>query len=518
MALPIPSSTDAAQPLLSHHPDIFTIVCFNSSFQLTLSLATIKGLLLVCRRAEPLLSSKVARFRHWCRAAHLCHPEKMPLLRLTPCETISLSFHFNEAAAADLSWLADRAAQGSVAALYFLARILLSETEQEEETRRELKAIFVESSVSYPEQIFLLFRRAAEVGHPGASFHLAECYQSGFGVDQNHSKAFELYRHLADQGLTQAPQAKLGRCYESGEGVEQALDTAVEWYIQASDQGDVDTLLRIAFLRGWLAFLGHGVEQSDDNAFHHWQEVSTKSTDSDTKPIANYMLGWMHCLGRGTVQDRPEGTRIQRNNRSDKFPLSEEDALAGYDCFSNSSISRKFFKLCQYGSNRDWLCKHLMGVCLLHGFGVSKDWTKAADIFDQLANEGHSDSQYWIGQCYFQGCGVTRDLLAAFQWWSRSADRGNSNGLWMVGGCYFRGWGVTKDYTKAVEWFRRSAEQGNWRGQFWLGWCHRHGIGAPKNITATAYWIQKAADQGFELAITGLKHLKVTPHKGPPIR
>ncbi|KAI9201973.1 Sel1 repeat family protein, partial [Polychytrium aggregatum] len=72
-----------------------------------------------------------------------------------------------------------------------------------------------------------------------AQFHLAECYRNGLGVDQDHAKAVELYRSLADRGIPQA-QVALGRCYESGEGVEQDYNTTIEWYSKAADQGSED--------------------------------------------------------------------------------------------------------------------------------------------------------------------------------------------------------------------------------------------------------------------------------------
>ncbi|KAI9201968.1 Sel1 repeat family protein, partial [Polychytrium aggregatum] len=69
-----------------------------------------------------------------------------------------------------------------------------------------------------------------------AHFHLAECYRKGLGVDQDHTKAVELYRSLADRGIPQA-QVALGRCFENGEGVDQDFDSAIEWYSKAAAQG-----------------------------------------------------------------------------------------------------------------------------------------------------------------------------------------------------------------------------------------------------------------------------------------
>ncbi|KAI9209527.1 uncharacterized protein BJ171DRAFT_436671, partial [Polychytrium aggregatum] len=216
-----------------------------------------------------------------------------------------------------------------------------------------------------------------------ARFHLAGCYHDGTGADQDHTMAFELYRSLADRGIPQA-QVALGSCYQYGEGVDQDLNAAIEWYNKAADQGSEDGRLHIGFLRGWFSFIGHGVEQSDVDALNRWQEVSTLSTDPIIKFIATHMVGWMHYLGRGTVRDKQKGTKIIRDNQSDEFPFGEDECLAGNsDADSDSPAAFMFFELCQLGSDRDWLCRHPMAVCLHYGFGTLKNQKKAAGIFEQ---------------------------------------------------------------------------------------------------------------------------------------
>ncbi|KAI9206523.1 uncharacterized protein BJ171DRAFT_498081 [Polychytrium aggregatum] len=211
------------------------------------------------------------------------------------------------------------------------------------------------------------------------------------------------------------------------------------------------------------------------------------------------MLGWMHYLGRGTQQDRQKGIKIIRENRSDEFPFGEDECLA-VRCFtsSNSPGARRFYQLCRLGSDREWLCRHLVAVCLFDGFGVSEDRPKAVDILQQLAHDGHSDSQFWIGeshQCFHK---IPRDSQRAFQWWSRSADQGNPYGQRRIGVSYYHGVIVSRNDTKAFEWLRKSADQGYQLAQYWLGDCYKSGRGVAKDIDAAALWYRKAAEQGHE--------------------
>ncbi|KAI9190744.1 uncharacterized protein BJ171DRAFT_574483 [Polychytrium aggregatum] len=483
------SMPDITQLSLEHNPDIFTIICCNESFWLALDLNTIKTLLRVCRRARPLLSFRIARFHHWCRKEGLCRPDGSLRIGLTPSDQITLSLHRKNQETTERSWLVAQADKGNAAASYFLARIL-----QVDVARQRYMDKHKEQAIR--QRIFRHLENAANAHHTMAMFHLADFYHDGIGVNRNFTKAAELYRDLAERGIPQA-QITLGQCYEIGEGVDQEYNTAIEWYSKAADQGSEDGRFHIVFLRGWLSLISHGVEHCDVDAFNHWQEVSTQSTHPIIKPIATHMVGWMHYLGRGTVQDKQKGTKIIRDNKSDEFRLGEDKCLTkffGTRADSNSHAARKFFNLCRLGSDHDWLCRHLMTVCLYYGFGTTKDQKKAAGNFEQLANEGRSDSQYWIGECCYWGVGVSQDHKKSFEWFCKSANQDNSYGQNMVGFCYYYGIGVTEDYTKAAKWYRKSAEQGNRYGQFFLGECYQFGYGVPKNIDTAFVWFQKSAD------------------------
>ncbi|KAI9193539.1 uncharacterized protein BJ171DRAFT_603096 [Polychytrium aggregatum] len=501
MAASVRISSDMARLATNDHsPDIFTIVCCNECFQLALDLATIKTLLRVCKRAHPLLSSKVARLHSWCRKAGLCRPDRSPRIVLTPSDQISLSLHCKDQAEADRSWLIDQADQGNASASYLLARVFQSDVGNRVAVDAE--------RVAKQQQIFHLLEAAAKADHPMAQFYLAECHVYGRGVDQDHTKATGLYRNLAERGFAQA-QIALGECYEAGEGVEQDFSTAIEWYSRAADQGCEDGRLHIVFLRGWFSFIGLGVEQSDEVAFNHWQEVSTQSTNPVIKTIATHMVGWMHYLGRGTERDEQKGIKIVRDSKSKEFPLGEDSGLAGwYIIPCRSPASHKFYRLCQLGSERDWLCKHLAAVCLINGFGTAANAEMAACIFEQLANEGHGDSQFRLGMCYRYGWGARKSYSRAIRWFRKAADLGNSYAPWMAGQCYHYGYGVTTNYEKAAKWYRRSAKRGNRYGQWQLGYCYKNGFGVKSDIDKAKYWYRKAADQDFDIPAISLRELE----------
>ncbi|KAI9201811.1 uncharacterized protein BJ171DRAFT_516594 [Polychytrium aggregatum] len=222
----------------------------------------------------------------------------------------------------------------------------------------------------------------------------------------------------------------------------------------------------------------------------------------------------MHYLGRGAQQDKQKGIKIIRENKSDEFKLGEDEGLGSIwaaHILSDTPAAFKFFQMCQLGSDRDWLCKHLMAVCLYHGFGTIADRSKMAGIFEELANEGHIDCQLWIGRCYYYGWGVSEDPSKAFEWIDMAASQGNPYAQWWAATCYFSGYGVTKDYAMAADLSRKSADQGNRHGQNSLGDYYRFGYGVAVNIEAAAYWYRKSAEQGCTHAIGNLIRLGLSP-------
>ncbi|KAI9203689.1 uncharacterized protein BJ171DRAFT_138797 [Polychytrium aggregatum] len=493
-----PLAPDAAYAALVR-PDIFVIVCCSESFQLALGHDEIKKLLRVCKRARPLLSSKVTRFDSWCRNAGLYHQAEQMRIGLTPSDKIALSLHCKNPGSADRSWLVAQSNHGNASASYLLARIIQADFDS--------GAVVYSERALRQQQAFQLLEAAASASHAMAQFHLAESYRNGLGVDQDQTKAAELYRSLAEQRMPRA-QVAFGRCYESGEGVDQNHEAAIEWYSKAASQGSEDGRLHIVFLQGWFSLVGHGVEQSDVDAFNRWQEVSTKSTDLAIKSIATYMVGWMHYLGRGTLQDRQRGDKILQANVSREFPIGEHDGLdTRRHISSNSPTACRFYGLCRLGSIHDRLCRHLTAVCLIQGFGTIKDQEKAADVFEQLACEGCSDSQYWLAACCSYGWGVALDKSNAFEWLKVSADQGNPYGQYMAGVYYLRGIGIEEDGAKAVECFRKSAEQGNRHGQYYLGDCYRTASGVDGDIDTAVLWYRRSAEQGLYSAIDELNYL-----------
>lgn len=56
-------------------------------------------------------------------------------------------------------------------------------------------------------QAFYWFRKAADQGHPHASYNLAAAHLQGFDVDVQQQEAHQLIRHAAAKGVPEAVKA-----------------------------------------------------------------------------------------------------------------------------------------------------------------------------------------------------------------------------------------------------------------------------------------------------------------------
>lgn len=81
--------------------------------------------------------------------------------------------------------------------------------------------------------------KAAKQGHIGSIFNLAVCYEIGSGIEKDQKHAVKLYLEAANQGDAWA-QHNLARCYANGEGVRKNYKKAFEWFTKAAEQGHKD--------------------------------------------------------------------------------------------------------------------------------------------------------------------------------------------------------------------------------------------------------------------------------------
>jgi len=139
-----------------------------------------------------------------------------------------------------------------------------------------------------------------------------------------------------------------------------------------------------------------------------------------------------------------------------------------------------------------------------NGRGVTVDYSKAADLYRQAADQGDGWAQYELGLDYEHGTGVGKDMDKAIELYRKSAAQGFVSGQRALGVCYNYGTGVEKDLSRSAELYQKAADQGDARSQANLGYMYANGSGVDKDMDKAIELYQKAADQGDDVAQNNL--------------
>lgn len=121
-----------------------------------------------------------------------------------------------------------------------------------------------------------------------------------------------------------------------------------------------------------------------------------------------------------------------------------------------------------------------------------KDYAKAVELWQPLAERGDPMAQYYLGTLYAEGNGVDQDDEAAFKLFLRSANRGNAAAQYNVGVSYAAGIGIKKSDADAAKWFQRAANQGWPFAMLNLGLLYAAGNGVPQDNVEAFKWLELA--------------------------
>lgn len=156
-------------------------------------------------------------------------------------------------------------------------------------------------SQSYKEAVSW-YRKAAELGHPGAMRALGYCYEKGHGMEQSYEEAVAWYRRGADLGDARA-MCNLGLCCAYGKGVLQSHEEAAKWYRRSADKGNAAAMCNL----GYCYEKGNGVAQSHEEAVTWYLRAADKGNEQ-----AMHNLGYCYHHGNGVSQSWDESVAWYR--------------------------------------------------------------------------------------------------------------------------------------------------------------------------------------------------------------
>lgn len=171
-----------------------------------------------------------------------------------------------------------------------------------------------------------------------------------------------------------------------------------------------------------------------------------------------------------------------------------------------------------------------LGMFYAKGFGVERDFSKAAYWMEQAEEYGDTDAPHLVEEfrkaaeiqekaaagdaqaqaelaeflTQFAGslaqAGTEKDLAEAFDLAQKSAQRGNGHGLYALALAYEHGRGVEQDVDKALECYRKGTELGYAPCMHNYGCYFMRGDVVPMDKNRAIELCRKAAEQGYYLS------------------
>ncbi|KAG0269056.1 hypothetical protein DFQ27_004988 [Actinomortierella ambigua] len=385
-----------------------------------------------------------------------------------------------------------------------------------------------ESRAAQPLMEFVSLSRMAALNDVDAQVSLAEMYDTGNrGVPKDNEMAFVWYLRAAQQGHLDAMD-RVGDMYaqgrehdpvdeswfrttsrkqpaamESSRGiVTNVLDTSQDRVearaeIQAAERGDSSAQFNI----GWMYETGHGVEQSDVDAFRWYTEAASQGN-----PIAENNLGWMYETGRGVEQSDVEAVKWYTKAARQGNPNAQYNL--GWMNETGRGVEQRdieavwwYTKAASQGSP---MAQNNLGLMYMNGRGVQQSDIEAVKWFSKAAIQGSPTGQNNLGLMYRNGRGVEQSDVEAVKWYTKAVSQGNPMAQCNLGLMYMNGLGVKQSDVEAVRWFSKAARQGNPMAENNLGVMYRSGRGVEQSDVEALMWYSMAASGGNPLAQSNL--------------
>ncbi len=249
--------------------------------------------------------------------------------------------------------------------------------------------------------------------NPYAQVLLGLLYCNGQGVEQDVTKAQELFDNAIEQGEA---GGYLGKAVIAcGEGDYAA---ALEYYEKVSG---TDAIFVASALRGMgdLYYNGQGMGQSYEAALSYYQSAADIGNVS-----AMNSIGVSYQYGLGVEQD---------------YAQAMEWYTKAADLGSDSAVA-----------NIGWL--------YANGLGVEQDYAQAMEWFTKAADLGSATAMFNIGYMYDIGLGVEQDSAQAVEWYTKAAELGDTDAMKELSIMYMEGRGVEQDFDIAQEWYDKAEE------------------------------------------------------------
>ena len=246
---------------------------------------------------------------------------------------------------------------------------------------------------------------------------LAGNYLVGKGVEKDPAQAAYWFRKAADLGDPGA-QNELGYLYTWGMGVGRDEAQAFRWFARAAGSGYPPAKLNLAV----MYLKGVGVAQDAEMG----RQLLTELAGKGNGRAENY-LGIMYFIGYGVTEDRAAAEEWFRKAAQAKNPEGEYQMGALY--FDTEGHERDYGKAAEYlrrSARAGYVpAMHALGVLLESHAEVKQKRENEGEFWlERSAAAGTWQSSAMLGRLARAGRGMPQDMGAAFRWFTIAAKQG----------------------------------------------------------------------------------------------
>ena len=292
------------------------------------------------------------------------------------------------------------------------------------------------------------FKKAAEQGNNKAKIFLGLCYQNGNGIEKNETEAMRLF----ESASYEEEQARycLGFCYAYGFGTDVDLRKAVKLWKDASKDGNVDAKVAL----GYFYENGMGVKKDVAEAIRFYR-LGVKQKNGE----AHARLGYCYENGIGVIHDKAAASQLYKDAMVHDtimvLKYNPNHSIVNTGTLINLVTLREMYEnLAQQG---DPVAQHNLAYCYLRGEGVKQDESLGVYWFYLATEQGFAPAQCNLGICYKNGDGgLTQDDERAAQLYQQAAEQGHLYACILLSFCFEHGVGVTQNSEAAHFWYEHA--------------------------------------------------------------
>uniref|UniRef100_A0A7N8YLL4 SEL1L adaptor subunit of ERAD E3 ubiquitin ligase n=1 Tax=Mastacembelus armatus TaxID=205130 RepID=A0A7N8YLL4_9TELE len=386
-------------------------------------------------------------------------------------------------------------------------RLLAEEAEEQYQT--VLHMLNVTSRKTQKKELYEKLLKVAEKGHQKAMEKVAYAMLFGDYLNQNVTKAKEMFEKLAIEGSPKA-QTALGFLYAAGLGVNSSQAKALVYYTFGALGGN----LVAHMILGYRYWGGVGVPQSCESALTHYRLVANQVA-SDVSLTGGSAVQRIRLLDEVENPGSTSGMLEEDLIQYYQFLAEKGDVQAQVKRLAMSFIVFYLWSVIKLSfagiSSFDvvlfiyWLLFFIqgnpvgqsgLGMAYLYGRGVPVNYELALKYFQKAAEQGWVDGQLQLGTMYYNGIGVKRDYKQALKFFNLASQAGHILAFYNLAQMHATGTGVMRSCHTAVELFKNVCERGRWSERLMTAY------GSFKEGETDAALVQYLllSEQGYEVA------------------